>query len=338
MWQKWRVPCGGSWDPRHDEARRILEQRGLESGQRRMTTPVPDNSPDGAKPVAGLRHYLRHLRPLSFPVVGFHMAAGFFVAHRGAVWQLGARDWGFICAGVSIWTLLLNGGTLAINTVFDRDEGDIGYLFNPPPVPRYLLGFSLVLLALGMALAPFLGWRFGITYAICLVMSLLYSVPPVRLKARAGWDLLINCSGYGMLTFYAGWAVARKPLEPRGLFACLGYLLLFICFYPLTQIYQNEEDRRRGDRTFALLLGRRWVLRLSLAMMAAAFVLFGAHAVWGGLSWRVIGLPLAFFAWCVVLIPWNLRQERYDEKRGMYRALWAWGLTDIAIVFNAVGP
>src|SRR2546427_5129694 len=41
-----------------------------------------------------------------------------------------------------IWVILLNGGTLAINSVFDRDEGDIGYLNAPPPLPRHLLARS----------------------------------------------------------------------------------------------------------------------------------------------------------------------------------------------------
>ena len=282
--------------------------------------------------------YLRHLRPLSFPVIGFHLAAGFFVAQAGAVQMLDARAWGILCAALGIWTLLLNGGTLAINTVFDKDEGDIGYLFNPPPVPRHLLAFSLVLLIAGLGLAPLLGWRFGATYAACFLMSLLYSVPPVRLKARAGWDVLINCTGYGMLTFYAGWAATERPLGPHGVFACLGYLLLFICFYPLTQIYQSEEDRRHGDRTMAVVLGRRWVLRLSLLTMGAAFILFLAYAKFDprGLGWRALGLLVAFIAWCAVLVPWSVKQQRYDEKRGMYHALWAWGLTDVAVVANAV--
>lgn len=37
------------------------------------------------------------------------------------------------------WAVLGNGGTLAINSVFDRDGGDIGYLDDPPPVPAALL-------------------------------------------------------------------------------------------------------------------------------------------------------------------------------------------------------
>src|SRR2546430_2867318 len=46
-------------------------------------------------------------------------------------------------AALAIWVICLNGGTLAINSVFDKDEGDIGYLVAPPPIPTYLLAFSV---------------------------------------------------------------------------------------------------------------------------------------------------------------------------------------------------
>src|SRR2546427_10067294 len=77
-----------------------------------------------------------------------------------------------------IWVILLNGGTLAINSVFDRDEGDIGYLNAPPPLPRHLLAFSGALLAGGQLLAFALPPAFRVAYAICFVLSILYSVPP----------------------------------------------------------------------------------------------------------------------------------------------------------------
>ena len=46
-----------------------------------------------------------------------------------------------------LWVVCLNGGTLAINSVFDKDEGDIGYLVAPPAIPKHLLAFSVALLA-----------------------------------------------------------------------------------------------------------------------------------------------------------------------------------------------
>ena len=68
-------------------------------------------------------------------------------AHGGrlllAVGLAGAADGrrlGPALLGLALWVVCLNGGTLALNSAFDRDEGDIAYLRRPPPPPRYLAG------------------------------------------------------------------------------------------------------------------------------------------------------------------------------------------------------
>src|SRR3989441_8047108 len=92
------------------------------------------------------------MRPAEWPIMAGHTALGYVLAvgfggvARGE--RLGQAVW-----GLGIWVVLLNGGTLAINSVFDRDEGDIGYLIAPPRLPRHLLPFSVALLAGGQLAA-----------------------------------------------------------------------------------------------------------------------------------------------------------------------------------------
>ncbi len=52
------------------------------------------------------------------------------------------------------------------NSVYDRDEGSIGALKNPPPVTSDLLWFSLGLDAAALIVAAWIGWMF---FAGCLV-------------------------------------------------------------------------------------------------------------------------------------------------------------------------
>lgn len=270
-----------------------------------------------------LRPYLIHLRPRAWPVVAGHMVVGYALA-AGSHW---ADNWLRGLAAALLWGAALNGGTLAINSAFDEDEGDIGYLDNPPPVPDGLYGFGLLVMLAGQAGSLFISPAFALVYGLCLLMSVAYSTPPLRLKARPGWDLLINATGYGVLTTYAGWAAVTEPaVLPIGVI-CAGYWLLFAGFYPLTQLYQIEEDRAKGDRTLALMLGARGAVRFALVMVLGAFVLFS----WAGAAFGARGLWLApaLAAWLAVLVPWNLRGREYPEQRGMYRALWVWGLTDL---------
>lgn len=269
-----------------------------------------------------------------------HTALGYFLA-VGLPGALRGEHLGAALAGLVVWVLLLNGGTLAINSAFDQDEGDIGYLKAPPRPPKHLAGFALGLLLAGQGLALLLPRAYAMAYGACFIMSVLYSVPPVRLKAVAGLDWVINMVGFGTLTPFAGYAATGQPTTPAHTLVLLAFLPLFASLYPLTQLYQYEEDRRRGDRTLALIVGIRGSLLLALGAAAIAFGLFiwaGGKSGWGlagsdGVRW--VGLAAAAVAWGWVLVPWLRRHPRMtpdQHQAGMYAALGAWGVTDVVVI------
>ena len=276
--------------------------------------------------------YLLHLRPAEWPIMAAHTALGYVLA----VGLKGARSGErFLPAlgALVVWVVFLNGGTLAINSVFDKDEGDIGYLRAPPPPPRHLLAFSAALLAGGQLLSFALPPAFRIDYAICVVLSILYSVPPFRFKAVAGVDWVINMSGFGTLTPFAAWAATGRPLDLAHALVLLGFCPLFAGLYPLTQLYQMEEDRRRGDRTLALMLGMRASLAVAIASTLLAFALFAwAAALLWVRAWLLV-VPLIL--WLALLVPWYRRRDALSaaaQQRGMYHALGAWAVTDLAVL------
>jgi len=276
--------------------------------------------------------YFLHTRPRAWLIVTAHMTVGFLLAAGLDLSPAGLQRWALAALA---WGVLGNGGTLALNSAFDRDEGDIGYLEDPPPVPRYLAFFALALLVAGLLVALTLGHRFVMAYGACFLMSVLYSVPPFRFKARAGLDVLINATGYGGLTLYAGWAAAARPLTPPIVNVVLAFFWFFVGFYPLTQIYQVDEDTRRGDYTLALALGKRNALLLACGGVGIGFTFLASEVVrrYRG-AWSA-GLALAFLAWGGVLVPWYLRRRQVGvayEQRGFYLALYAWAITDLAVV------
>jgi len=282
--------------------------------------------------------YLLHTRPAEWPIMAAHTLVGYLLA-VGLDSALHGERLGPGLLGIGLWVVCLNGGTLALNSAYDRDEGDIAYLRRPPPPPAHLARFGFCLMTLGLLGALLLPAPYRAAYAICLGLSVLYSVPPFRLKAVPGADWAINMWGFGTLTPYAGWAATGLPLDqPHGM-VLLAFCPLFAALYPLTQIYQLEEDSRRGDRTLALMLGVRRSLFVSLGAVGVAFVLLalaGVRIGWGVQDVRR-WLPLALcgVAWGLVLVSWLHRQRRMsarDHQRGMYQALGAWALTDVAVV------
>ena len=279
--------------------------------------------------------YVLHLRPREWPIMVAHTSIGFIIAVGLRATLNGSHLAEYLTAMVS-WVGCLNAGTLAVNSAFDNDDGDIGYLDAPPPVPKHLAAVSIALMAIGQLIALTLPASFAIAYAICFAMSLAYSVPPVRLKAVAGADWIINIVGVGILTPFAGWAASGAPLRADGIWIMIGFGCLFGSLYPLTQIYQLEEDTRRGDRTLVRILGVGTSLTIALVAAILAFSAF-ARALWiaGSTSVSQVVLSIAAVGWGVVLVSWLARHAgmtSHQHKLGMYRALAVWALTDVVVV------
>ncbi len=276
--------------------------------------------------------YLLHMRPREWPIMAAHTAFGLLLALSSRPMVVGLCT---AIGGIAVYVLLLNGGTLAINSAFDRDEGDVGYLDAPPPVPPHLLAFAVLLLLAGQLLAiAFFSKLFAIIYAICFGMSILYSVPPFRWKAVGGLDLLINAIGFGFLTPLAGWSLTGAPVPLWAWLVMFGFCPLFAALYPLTQLYQFEEDQARGDRTFALLLGMRRSLQFAMVAVLLAFLFFVAGIMLRDSRWWPV-LWIPFGAWTGVLTLWYIRRDTLtpaQHKRGMYAALNAWAITDLIVL------
>src|SRR5205823_3936558 len=111
--------------------------------------------------------------------------------------------------GFTAFHFCLYTGITAFNSAYDRDEGPVGGMLAPPPVPPRLLEFSLVVQAVGAVLAAFVTPAFFTLYVVIAAMGAAYSHPRPRWKARPLGSLLTVFIGQGALGFLAGWAAAQ---------------------------------------------------------------------------------------------------------------------------------
>jgi 4-hydroxybenzoate polyprenyltransferase len=276
--------------------------------------------------------YFLHLRPQSWPTVAGHVLSGAMMAGGLGVFA----PTHLVCAllGAAVWAACLNGGTLAFNSAFDKDEGDIGFLKNPPPPPRRLAMFGIAMMCVGAAVGWWIGRAYFAAYIVCLALSILYSTPPVYLKRRGGWDVVINMTGYGFLTGFAGWVSVAAVPHGLDLLIFLGFAFLFGVVYPMTQFYQMDEDRSKGARTLALVLGPNGTMAFIHVCVILAttcwLVALGARASASPIAWFLAGGCGAM--WLAFSADWWKRFKTYPHQRGFYVSMALWAITDLAMI------
>ncbi len=214
---------------------------------------------------------LLHLRfPFSYFLMPVYMLA-VAIARDIDPWN---AIWMFV-----ILHLLVFPASHGFNSFYDRDEGSIGGLARPPKVTNELLSVSLVLDALALALSFLVHPYFAIGVFLYGLSSKAYSWKKTRVKRFpvAGW--LFTSFGQGsvvfaLVTLCAGDPDLRSLLLPDTLIPVLLAGIFILGCYPLTQVYQHDEDARRGDRTMSVVLGTRGTFMLSSPLLIAAMTGF----------------------------------------------------------------
>ncbi len=172
------------------------------------------------------------------------------------------------------------GGTTAFNSHYDKDEGPIGGLEAPPPPGRWLLPGSLVLQAFGLVVAALIGRAFLAVCVAFAILGVLYSHPLTRLKGKPWPSWLTVMIGQGALGAIAGVTAVEKPhLTVELALGVLAAAAIVGAIYPLSQVFQIDEDTRRGDRTVAMMLGRAGTPRVAGLLFAIGCALM-AMAAW----------------------------------------------------------
>jgi 1,4-dihydroxy-2-naphthoate octaprenyltransferase len=254
------------------------------------------------------RNFFVHLRlPFQLMLAPF-MLLGAALAHA----RLGVR---FVLAFVVVHVCMY-GGTTAFNSHYDRDEGPIGGLEKPPPVGPWLLPGSLVLQAIGLLVAFTIGLRFFVVCVLFGVLGVLYSHPIPRFKGKplpSWFTIMFAQGGLGAL---AGAVVEPAAFTPELLWGLLAAAALVGGLYPISQVFQLEEDRARGDRTVALMLGRRGtpIAASALFIVGCACMIASASTVGRRIDTWLFGLapiPMALGAF------WACRDSREAFRRVM---------------------
>ena len=142
------------------------------------------------------------------------------------------------------------------NSYMDRDTQSIGGLEKPPPPSRQLYLTTIVLDITAIALGFLVNPVFGLLMPLYIGASKAYSYRGIRLKKLPITGYLTVIIFQGAFTFwlvyYGSSGESALSVPWQGMVICA---LLIGGFYPLTQIYQHQQDLNDGVITISYKLG-----------------------------------------------------------------------------------
>ncbi len=210
------------------------------------------------------------------------------------------------------------------NSYFDKDEGSIGGLRNPPKVNRHLfpmvIGFDLSAVVFAFLISIHFGWM----CAIYILVSKAYSWDEIRLKKYAILSTLVVTLFQGFFIFYTVQVGLGYYIEDTvNLLFAIASSLFLLGSYPLTQVYQHQEDAARGDKTLSLMLGIRGTFVFSAISFLLGSVLLGLSFVQQNnvndfYIFLVLGGPiLLYFGYWFSLVIKNENDANFEHSMKM---------------------
>lgn len=204
------------------------------------------------------------------------------------------EDWPRLAVGAIAIGPLLWLSVLAVNDAYDLP----GDLLNPRKAKSPLLDgristrtarrISLIAGAAAVVVALSVGVLFSLGILLAVALGWAYSVPPLRLKTRAGFDVAANALALGAFGPLAGWAAASSlDGSSQGFASVQGWIafgsldgfpwamalqgtLVAAALYLPTTLADLPSDRAAGYRTIAVRLGPVATYRLGFAAWTAA--------------------------------------------------------------------
>jgi 1,4-dihydroxy-2-naphthoate octaprenyltransferase len=228
-----------------------------------------------------------------------------------ALSQVVDKDWGRAVLIFFILHVLVYPASNGYNSYMDRDTTPIGGLERPLQPTRQLFWVTVVLDGMALVLGAFISLYFVVGLAVYILASRAYSYRGIRLKKYPiiGWLTVITCQG--ALVFFLVFHGSHYPADIQNSLqvpveAMVASSLLLGGFYPLTQIYQHEADRRDGVRTISLLLGYRGSfiftgIVYSIAFLTLTYYLLTSLEIREFYALATCMLPILvyFFIWAV---------------------------------------
>ena len=205
------------------------------------------------------------------------------------------------------------------NSYMDRDTASIGGIEQPPLPSTQLFYVTIGLDVIGILLGFLVSPLFGLIMPLYIGASKAYSYRGIRLKKYPVLGYLTVIIFQGALTFwlvYYGSNIEQSMRVPwQGMVISA---LLIGGFYPLTQIYQHQQDLEDGVETLSYKLGYNGTFIFCAVIYLAAWVFMAQFFVLKNEVNKLLVLSIFFIPIIVYFIKWFL-QVRTDNNAANFK-------------------
>ena len=201
----------------------------------------------------------------------------------------------------------------------DRDTDSIGGIKNPLMPTKELFYVTIVMDIIALIASAFINVYCTICVAGFIAASRAYSYRGIRLKKYPIIGFLVTIIFQGAVVYffvYFGSAIDKILSFPY--LPIVASALLIGSFYPLTQIYQHEQDKADGVKTLSMLLGYNGTFIFSgftffMAMTTLA-VYFGFNLDFKNIiTITIFTLPVLFYFF------WWMMKVRKDKTQANFK-------------------
>jgi 1,4-dihydroxy-2-naphthoate octaprenyltransferase len=206
----------------------------------------------------------------------FHFSFFLMPVYFFALSQVNHINWFNAALAFVILHLLVYPASNGYNSYMDRDTSPIGGLQKPMQPTKQLFVVTVLMDIISIALSFIVSYLFALGIFLYILASRAYSYRKIRLKKYPVVGYLTVVIFQGAITFFLVYHAADSNHTIQvPVISMIASSLLIGGFYPLTQIYQHEEDIKDGVKTISYKLGYRGTFIFTGIVYAFAFIMLG---------------------------------------------------------------
>lgn len=259
---------------------------------------------------------------LRFPFSFFLMPVFWF-----AVSMQDSVNWVYTWVLFFILHVVIYPSSNGYNSLQDQDTSSIGGLEHPPKPDLQLRYVTYIMDVLAIIWTyQFFGLRYTLIILVYISFSRLYSFRGIRLKKYPIIGYLTVVLNQGALIFVLSCMLSSGiPFQKISPLLIIAATLLIGGFYPITQIYQHEQDKADGVTTISMLLGKRGTFIFCGLLYTIAFSCLGFYMQSIGAIKQFFILQIFFVPVIVYFLIWAIavwKDERDANFKRTMRMNW----------------